>query len=156
MAPGDVARLYHRLSSYWHVPGTEWPPPIDHPLVRQDFVPNHRPTFPPHRKAYPDGLPSVELPAAWPRVPAPAIEVLAGRHTPATRPLDLEGLARILHLSAGVGAGAGAPGRAPVPVPAGRVGRRPLSTRAVRRCARGARATRRRPLYDPVDHALRQ
>ena len=47
MAPGDVARLYHRLSSYWHVPGTEWPPPIDHPLVRQDFVPNHRPTFPP-------------------------------------------------------------------------------------------------------------
>ena len=68
MAPGDTARLYHRLSSYSYVPEIEWPPPIDHPLVRQDFAPNDRPTFPAHRKVYPDGLPSVELPAAWPPV----------------------------------------------------------------------------------------
>ena len=102
MAPGDTARLYHRLSSYRHVPGIEWPTPIDHPLVRQDFAPNDRPTFPAHRKVYPDSLPSVELPAAWPLVRAPTIDLLAGRHASVARPLDLEGLARLLHLSAGV------------------------------------------------------
>ena len=102
MALGDTARLYHRLSSYWHVPGIDWLPPIDHPLVRQDFAPNHRPTFPAHHKVYPDSLPSVELPAAWPHVRAPTIDLLAGRHASVARPLDLEGLARLLHLSAGV------------------------------------------------------
>ena len=65
MAPGDTARLYHRLSSYSGDPRVEWPTPIDHPLVLQDFAPNDRPTFPAHAKRYPDGLPSVELPAAW-------------------------------------------------------------------------------------------
>lgn len=102
MAPGDPSRLYHRLSSYQHVPGRDWPLPIDHPLVRQDFVPNHRPTFPAHHKVYPDGLPTVELPAAWSLVRAPTLDVLAGRHTSVAGPLDLEGLARVLHLSAGV------------------------------------------------------
>lgn len=102
MAPGDTARLYHRLSSYQHLPGSDLPLPIDHPLVRQDFAPNHRPTFPAHHKAYPDGLPLVELPAAWPHVGAPTMDLLAGRHTSIARPLDLEGLARLLHLSAGV------------------------------------------------------
>ena len=102
MAPGDTARLYHRLSSYAGVPDDEWPTPIDHPLVRQDFAPNHRPTFPAHRKVYPDSLPTVELPAAWPPVHAPTIDLLAGRHASVARELDLEGLARLLHLSAGV------------------------------------------------------
>ena len=92
MAPGDTARLYHRLSSYRYVPGSDWPLPIDHPLVRQDFTPNDRPTFPAHRKVYPDSLPSVELPAAWPAVRAPTIDLLAGRHAPVARPLDLAGL----------------------------------------------------------------
>ena len=63
MSPGDTARLYHRLSSYSGDPKADWPTPIDHPLVLQDFAPNDGPTFPAHRKRYPDGLPSVELPA---------------------------------------------------------------------------------------------
>src|ERR1700690_3488347 len=156
MAPGDVARLYHRLSSYWYVPGAEWPPPIDHPLVRQAFVPNPRPTFPPHRKGYPDGLPSVELPAAWPRVPAPAIEVLAGRHTPATRPLDLEGLARILHLSAGVvRVAVRRDGRRFLFRPAGSAGGLfPLELYVAAHAVRGLPDGVH--WYDPVDHALRQ
>ena len=102
MAPGDTARLYHRLSSYSGDPRADWPMPIDHPLVLQDFAPNDRPTFPAHRKRYFDGLPSVELPAAWAPVRAPTIELLAGRHETAATPVDLGGLARLLHLSAGV------------------------------------------------------
>jgi SagB-type dehydrogenase family enzyme len=102
MASGEIARLYHRLSWYWYVPGLDWPPPNDHPLVRQDFAPNHRPTFPAHHKQYPDDLPSVELPATWAHAPAPTLAVLAGRHASVETPLDLAGLARILHLSAGV------------------------------------------------------
>jgi hypothetical protein len=102
VASGDSSRLYHRLSSYWYVPGIDWPPPIEHPLVRQDFVPNHLPTFPAPTKSYPSGLPIVELPETWPSVFAPATGVLSGRLAPVTSPLDLAGLARVLHLSAGV------------------------------------------------------
>jgi SagB-type dehydrogenase family enzyme len=102
MGPGDAARLYHRLSSYAGAPDVDWPTPIDHPLVRQDFAPNHRPTFPAHHKVYPDGLPTVELPATWPPVDAPTLDLLAGRHASVGRELDVEGLARLLHLSAGV------------------------------------------------------
>ncbi len=40
MAPGDTARLYHRLTSYSYVPPGVWPTPVDHPLVLQDFAPN--------------------------------------------------------------------------------------------------------------------
>ena len=52
MAPGDAARLYHRLSSYSYLPEDEWPnpympPPIDHPLVVQDFDPLVPETLPP-------------------------------------------------------------------------------------------------------------
>src|SRR3712207_980104 len=99
MGGGDIARLYHRLSSYAGAPDEESPTPIDHPLVPQDFAPNHRPTFPAHHKVYPDSLPTVELPAAWPPVHAPTLHVLAGRHPSPARELDLEGLARVLHLS---------------------------------------------------------
>ena len=156
MAPGDTARLYHQLSSYPYIPGNEWPRPIDHPLVRQDFVPNHLPTFPLHRKAYPNGLPSVELPATWPSVAAPAIEVLAGRHIPIARPLDLPGLARILHLAAGVVRTAvRRDGRRFLFRPAGSAGGLfPLelyvAAHGVRGLADGVH------WYDPVDHALRQ
>ncbi len=102
MALGDTARLYHRLSSYSGDPGIEWPIPIDHPLVRQDFAPNHPPTFPAHHKVYPASLPTVELPAAWPPVHAPTLDLLAGRQESGANEPDLEGLARLLHLSAGV------------------------------------------------------
>src|SRR4051794_11513073 len=102
MAPGETARLYHLLSSYSGDPADAWPSPIVHPLVRQDFVPNHRPTFPAHHKRYPEAIPSVELPATWPPTRSPTVDLLAGRRAPAARELDVEGLARVLHLSAGV------------------------------------------------------
>ncbi len=100
MAAGDTARLYHELTSY--TPEREWTTPIDDPRVRQDFVPNDFERWPAPCKAYPPGLPVVELPRRWPAVAAPATRVLAGRHTAAPAALDLPRLARLLHLSAGV------------------------------------------------------
>jgi len=99
VAPGDIARLYHELTSYG--PEKDFPPKAaDHPLVLQDFVANDIPTWPPQVKAYPDGLPRVELPREWPTVDVPATAVLAGL-APAP-PLTLASLARTLFLSAGV------------------------------------------------------
>jgi len=100
MAPGDTARLYHRLTSY--VPEREWTTPVEDPLVVQDFEPNDFATWPAACKAYPDGLPVVELPREWPPAAAPAVAVLAGRHAAAPARLDLAALARVLYLSAGV------------------------------------------------------
>jgi SagB-type dehydrogenase family enzyme len=107
MATGDTARLYHRLSSFWFVPYDEWPtpilpPPIDHPFVLQDFVPYDFARIPPHCKEYPSGLPIVDLPREWPVVAMSATMALAGRQVAAPASLDLHGLARLLHLSAGV------------------------------------------------------
>jgi SagB-type dehydrogenase family enzyme len=99
MAPGDTARLYHRLTAYDRE--REWTTPVDHPLVLQDFVPNDFARWPAPCKAYPDGLAVVELPRDWPAVAAPATAVLAGRVDAPARP-DLPALARLLHLSAGV------------------------------------------------------
>src|SRR5215472_564940 len=106
MAPGDAARLYHRLSSYTYVPEDQWsnphiPPPIDHPLVLQDFVPYVSERFPPDTKVYPSGLPTIALPRDWTVPPLAAIDVLGGMSTVAA-PVALEGLGRLLHLSAGV------------------------------------------------------
>ena len=104
--PGDIARLYHRLSSYSYLPGDAWPEPIDHPLVRQDFEPNHLPTFPAPTKAYPADLPSAALPGRWPTAALSCTAVLAGRAPRLTSgapgSLDPAGLARLLYLSAGV------------------------------------------------------
>jgi SagB-type dehydrogenase family enzyme len=156
MAPGDTARLYHLLSSYTGDPADAWPSPIDHPLVRQDFAPNHRPTFPAQRKVYPDSLPTVELPASWPSIHAPALELLAGRHESAARELDLEGLARLLHLSAGVvRVAVRRDGRRFLFRPAGSAGGLfPLELYVAARGVSGL------PdgvyWYDPVAHALRQ
>src|SRR6476646_2917665 len=47
ITPGDTARLYHRLSSYTYTPPPYDVPPIDHPLVVQDFVPNDLVRLPP-------------------------------------------------------------------------------------------------------------
>ncbi len=98
MAPGDTARLYHRLTSY--SPEREWTDPVDDPRVLQDFVPNDFATWPAACKAYPAGLPALELPRDWPPGPAAATSVLAGHAPPAA--LDVPALARLLHLSAGV------------------------------------------------------
>ena len=85
MAPGDTARLYHRLTSAR--PGDEWLRLVDDPRLLQGFEVMHLPTFPAPCKVYPDGVPEVALPREWPDTP--------GR-------LDLAALARLLHLSAGV------------------------------------------------------
>ncbi len=100
MAPGDAARLYHRLTSYG--PWEGWPGPVDHPLVRQDFEPNNLATFPAPCKAYPAGLPVVDLPREWPSGGNSTTTVLAGRQLPSRAMPDLVRLARVLHLSAGV------------------------------------------------------
>jgi hypothetical protein len=101
--PGDTARLYHLLSSYTYSPKSPWPyHPARHPLVLRDFEPNQLPTFPAHRKQYPDALPVVELPGHWLHVATPALALLAGRSDVSPMPLDLDGLARLLFLSAGV------------------------------------------------------
>ncbi len=105
MAPGDSARLYHRLTSYdltsWD-PAENWVTPVDDPRVLQDFVPNDLATFPALCKAYPPGLPTVELPRSWPPGAGTTTAVLAGRSSSPSGTLDLARLARLLHLSAGV------------------------------------------------------
>ena len=100
MAPGDTARLYHRLTSY--EPEREWTTPVDDPRVLKDFEPNDLATFPAPCKAYPSGLPTLDLPRTWPSPGAPATAVLAGRRAATAGRLDLAALARLLHLSAGV------------------------------------------------------
>ena len=154
MAAGDTARLYHELTSY--TPEREWTAPIDDPRVRQDFVPNDFERWPAPCKAYPPGLPAVELPRRWPAVAAPATRVLAGRHTAAPAALDLPRLARLLHLSAGVVRVAERTDRPTLLFRASGSagGRFPLEVYA---CTRGVDGV---PdgvhWYDPVEHALIQ
>src|SRR4051812_32954642 len=100
MAPGDTARLYHRLTSY--TPERDWKTPVDDPRVVQGFKQIDIPTFPAACKVYPRGLRSVALPNEWPAPDAPAAAVLAGRAPAGGGALDLAALARVLHLSAGV------------------------------------------------------
>ena len=74
---GDMARLYHELSSY-HL-GDDFPaPPADHPLVLQDLVTNDFAIWPYPYKRYAEDLPRTPLPR------------------------ELSGLGRVLYLSAGV------------------------------------------------------
>jgi hypothetical protein len=167
MAPGDTARLYHRLTSYG--PAKDWPPePARHELVLQDFEGNDVATWPPQVKAYERGLPIVELPREWAAPEAPATAVLAGsaaRLPPdgaaapggdASRPgaLTLESLARALFLSAGVvRTSARSHGRTVLFRAAGSAGGRfPMelyvSARGLDGLADGVH------WYDPVAHAL--
>src|SRR4051794_9493403 len=98
MAPGDTARLYHELTSY--TPEREWTEYVEHPLIRNDFEPNDLSTFPAPHKAYPDGLPRVELPRDWRSPAVSATAALAGP-APSSGTLNLAALARVLFLSAG-------------------------------------------------------
>ena len=107
MAAGDTARLYHRLTSSRYGPGLEWPEPgrpvpVGDPRMLADFVPLDMARLPAPCKAYPPGLPAVHLPRDWAPVAGSATSVLAGRHVAASTELDLPGLSRLLHLSAGV------------------------------------------------------
>src|SRR3954464_12861581 len=97
MAAGDTARLYHRLTSY--SPEREFTDPLDDPRIVQGFVQNDYETVPPFCKAYPDGLPRVDLPGEWEHGAAATV-ALAGRER--ARALDLPALARVLFLASGV------------------------------------------------------
>jgi SagB-type dehydrogenase family enzyme len=100
VAPGDAARLYHELTSVG--PWEGWPPPKEHPLVLQDFEPNDLDTFPSPCKSYAGNVPRVELPRTWTGDGGSTTAVLAGTLVGPPAPLDLERLARLLHLSAGI------------------------------------------------------
>jgi hypothetical protein len=105
MAAGDTARLYHALSSYspgrWD-PVTDRIEPIDDPRVLRDFVTNDIPFFPAPCKMYPRGLEVVELPRSWSPRAGSTLGVLAGQSVGPAARLDLERLARLLHLTAGI------------------------------------------------------
>jgi hypothetical protein len=154
MAAGDTARLYHELTSY--SPEREFTVPIADPRILQDFVANDFATWPAPCKAYPPGLPAVELLRSWPAESVPATAVLAGRAAAAPAALDVPALARLLHLSAGVVRVAERPGRPTLLLrAAGSAGGRfPLelyvSARGVDGLADGVH------WYDPVGHALLQ
>jgi hypothetical protein len=154
MAPGDTARLYHRLTSY--EPEREWTAPVGHPLVVQGFEANDLARWPAACKAYPDGLPRVELPREWPEVAAPATDVLAGRYDAAPQSLDLAALARLLHLSSGVVRVVERPGRPRLLLrAAGSAGGRfPLELYVAAHGIEGLEDGVH--WYDPVGHALLQ
>jgi nitroreductase len=100
VAAGDTVRLFHELTSCG--PWRGWSKPKKHRLVLQDFEPNDVARFPAACKSYPSELPAVVLPRSWPPGVNPTTAVLAGRHAPTPAEPDLQTLARVLHLSAGV------------------------------------------------------
>ncbi len=100
MARGEIARLYHELSSARSA--LDWRAPPEHPLVLKGFEADVLERFPAPCKIYPAGLPAVELPRGWRSGSGSATAVLAGRCGSVPRAPDIAGLARLLHLSAGV------------------------------------------------------
>lgn len=99
MAPGEMARLYHRLTSY--SPDREWDVPADDPWIVTDHVPNDWDRHPPQLKQYDADLPRTALPRDLPSTTEGTAAVLAGQPVD-PQPLDLPQLARLLFLSAGV------------------------------------------------------
>src|SRR5215218_10518193 len=99
MADGDMARCFHRLTSY--EAGREWDHTIDDPWIVTSFEPNDLETQPPLSKQFPAGLLRLPLPRELPCPEAGTIAVLAGEARD-TKALDLAHLARLLHLSAGI------------------------------------------------------
>ena len=100
MADGDLARLFHRLTSY--EPGREWDDAIDDPWLVTSFEPNDMERIPPPVKELPPELPVVSLPRTLPTAGPSALEALGGRVPTIAQTLDLPHLARLLYLSAGV------------------------------------------------------
>lgn len=107
------AGLLHRLTSY--VPEREWDVPLGDPRVLVDFVANNEERWPWPVKRQDSGLARVALPRELPGSEVPALAVLAGvggdgsgdgsgkgADGPAAAPVDLAGLSRLLHLTAGV------------------------------------------------------
>lgn len=99
-ASETATQLLHRLTSY--EPGREWDEAIDDPRLVQNFVATDTDRLPYLYKRYEEGLPTIELPRDLPASTDPAVGVLAGTAVAAPANLDLAGLGRLLHLSAGI------------------------------------------------------
>lgn len=105
-----ATQLLHRLTSCtwpWYERSHEdpeliWSPPVDDPRVVTTFEPNDLGRFPWFHKRYGPGPPSFSLPRDLPTTDADALTVLAGSARVAPAAVDLDLLARLLHLSAGV------------------------------------------------------
>ncbi|HEY4454753.1 MAG TPA: nitroreductase family protein [Pseudonocardiaceae bacterium] len=96
----SAAQLLHRLTSY--CPDREWDVPVDDPRVLQDFVPEDVGRHAPFVKRYASVLARTPLPRDLPVSRVPALAVLAGSAELPETPVDLAGLSRLLHLTAGV------------------------------------------------------
>src|ERR1700733_10875550 len=90
----------HRLTSYG--PGRAWDAPLNDPRILQGLKTNDFERKTPFVKQYATTLPRVPLPREFPSTPDSVLAVLAGSAHPAATVLDLTGLSRLLHLSAGV------------------------------------------------------
>jgi SagB-type dehydrogenase family enzyme len=97
----EAVERYHRLTSY-EPPWQNWDKPVDDPWIRQDLPRNDFDLLPPPVKRYAQRLETVELPRDLPAVEGSAGDALAGRVRREGETCDVEGLARILYLSAGV------------------------------------------------------
>ncbi len=98
-----MARLFHRLTSFEPLhEGTGWPIRdwVD-PWIVTSFEADDMDVQPPLFKSFPAGLPVVPLPRELPAPDGSTLAVLGG-HASGAAALDLEQLARLLHLSAGV------------------------------------------------------
>ena len=154
MADGDMARLFHRLTSY--EPDREWTDTADDPWIVTSFEPNDMDLLPPPVKEFGPRLPVVPLPRELPAPDGSTLAVLGGDAAGAAA-VDLAQLARLLYLSAGVVRTAeGRNGRIVLFRAAGSAGARfPLEVYAV--VPEGAAGL---PpgvhAYRPVEHALVQ
>lgn len=104
MTDGDMARLFHRLTSIEPVrERTGWPirDTVGDPWIVTSFEPNDLDLQPPSFKAFPAGLPVLPLPRELPAPQGSTLAVLGG-HAPGAAALDLAQLSRLLHLSAGI------------------------------------------------------
>ena len=101
MRSGETdTQALHRLTSYDS--GREWTEPLPDPRIVRDFEPSDLDRVPWPYKRYDEGLRRRALPADLPRTTVSALSVLAGTASPTEVALDLDQLARLLFLSAGV------------------------------------------------------
>lgn len=96
----SAAQLLHRLTSY--LPDRDCDIPVDDPRVLQDFVHNDLDRHAPFVKRYAGVLARLPLPRDLPVSQVSALTVLAGSAEQPELPVDLAGLGRLLHLTAGV------------------------------------------------------
>jgi len=154
MADGDMARCFHRLTSY--EAGREWEDTIDDPWIVTSFEASDLEIQPPISKQFPAGLPRLPLPRELPSPEVGTVAVLA-REARGTTALDLAHLARLLHLSAGIVRTETRPGGRVVPFrAAGSAGARFPQEVYVAVPARTPNLPPGVHAYEPVEHALVQ